>query len=893
MALGVLVLLGWAFDVSALKNVLPGLPVMKANTAVAFIVLGAGILLVYRRWGILCALFVGLLALASMAESFFGWNLGIDQLLFKDNDPLLNSSPPGRMAFTTSLCLLLAAAALWMLNTRPDSLFRKPFFFGWIGSLLFGIAVFSAAATWSGFTRGFAWEYWTGMAVHTAGMLMFLGLVLLWCAWSQSARQWQATWLTASFIGSLMLLALIAASANANNRELLRASGEITQLHKALEALRGLESAMDQKERSFYMFLLHRGTAGEVMLRAQEVRHRFEGLKVAMGKRASDKELADFKASLDEFDLLQLSSDTPAADAIARIDRFAQAEHTFIARIRNEQEVFLYDYTTKAQAFGRRTLLLVPVSSFFSMMLLASAFFLLSSEIARRHEAMEELRWGEERFRTLANSIPHLAWISDPTGNVAWYNRRWYEYTGATEEQMREHGWPWVIDPQALASVNKRWLHSTRTGVPYEKEVPIRRHDGVFRRFLTRALPLRSHTGEILQWFGTCTDMEDYRQAMAALQRKEFELSLSQQLGHIGTFDWDIPKNHVCWSPELEALYGLPPNGFGGRYEDWRKAVHPNDAEEAERRVLEATHTGTLLAEWRALWPDGTVRWLGARASVTKDEEGRPLHMIGANFDITELKQAEEQMRSFYLELEQRVDQRTDQLKTANEELESFTYSVSHDLRAPLRAIDGFSRMLLAEHSSQLDSEGSRMLGIIRTESQRMGQLIDDLLTFSRLGKQTINSQPVDMESLAREVVSEVLSRQSNRDIQCDIQGLPAVQGQSNMLRQVWLNLIDNAVKFTQKAKPSLISIGGRKEATQCVYFIKDNGVGFDMRFANKLFGVFQRLHSDSEFSGTGVGLALVKRIVQRHGGKVWATGEPGQGATFYFALPCQQESES
>jgi signal transduction histidine kinase len=227
-------------------------------------------------------------------------------------------------------------------------------------------------------------------------------------------------------------------------------------------------------------------------------------------------------------------------------------------------------------------------------------------------------------------------------------------------------------------------------------------------------------------------------------------------------------------------------------------------------------------------------------------------------------------------ELEARVRERT-------AELESFSYSVSHDLRAPLRAVDGYARMLEEDYGERLDAEGRRLLGVVRESATRMGRLIDDLLAFSRLGRQEPARRRVDMDALVREAIAEV---RAGSDAPIQASALPAADADPAMLKQVWVNLISNAIKYSSKRAEARVEIGGREDARERVYWVRDNGAGFDMRYADKLFGVFQRLHRAEEFPGTGVGLALVHRVVTRHGGRVWAEGKPGEGACFYFSLP-------
>jgi len=252
------------------------------------------------------------------------------------------------------------------------------------------------------------------------------------------------------------------------------------------------------------------------------------------------------------------------------------------------------------------------------------------------------------------------------------------------------------------------------------------------------------------------------------------------------------------------------------------------------------------------------------------------------------LRQAAEEVRQLNAELEQRVARRTAELEAANTELESFSYSVSHDLRAPLRAVDGFARLLAQQYAEQLDADGARYLYRVRDAAEQMGQLIDDLLAFSRLGRKALHLQPLsanDLETMLNAVVDELRLESADRLVEVVVGDLPPCAADPALLRQVWTNLIRNAWKYTRPRAVARIEIGSLKTYAGLAYYVRDNGVGFDMQYSDKLFGVFQRLHRAEEFEGTGVGLANVHRIVQRHGGQVWAEAVIDQGTTFYFTL--------
>jgi PAS domain S-box-containing protein len=305
--------------------------------------------------------------------------------------------------------------------------------------------------------------------------------------------------------------------------------------------------------------------------------------------------------------------------------------------------------------------------------------------------------------------------------------------------------------------------------------------------------------------------------------------------------------------------------------------IHPDDiasTRSAERTVAAG---GIESFENRYRTKDGRYRWLNWNSQP--DPRGELIY--AAARDVTESRAAGERLQVLNAELEARARA----LDEANRELEAFTYSISHDLRAPLRHIDGFGRILLEEHSAQLDSEAQRCLEVVRQATRRMGEMVDDLLNLSRTARQPLSIQVTRLNPMVEEVVAELDGARQGRRIEFRVGALPTVVCDPGLVKQVFANLISNAVKYTRGREPAVIEVGQQADSGHSTVYVRDNGVGFDMKYADKLFGVFQRLHRSEDFEGTGVGLATVQRIVHRHGGRIWAEAKLDEGATFYFTL--------
>lgn len=384
-------------------------------------------------------------------------------------------------------------------------------------------------------------------------------------------------------------------------------------------------------------------------------------------------------------------------------------------------------------------------------------------------------------------------------------------------------------------------------------------------------------------------EIVERRRVEAALQDSEERLRLTMEAVNIGVWDWDVKNDKWSASPIYYTMLGYKPIvGLADRTE-WLERVHPDDQAFVAERIQSVLRRkiNEYRYEARLRHADGTYRWQYVRGfGAERDENGNVTRMLGIRMDITERKRAEEEIRKLNQELEQRITDRTAQLKATNKELEAFTYSVSHDLRAPLRHIDGFIELLQKKMEMPLDDQTSHYMDVIGESARKMGTLIDNLLSFSRMGRNEMLKSQVDLDELVQDVVQEFEPEADGRDILWNLTPLPIVTGDQAMLRIVLANLIANALKYTRRCQPAEIEIGCLpNQDNEVIVFVRDNGVGFDMAYADKLFGVFQRLHRIDEFEGIGIGLANVRRIINRHGGRTWAEGRVNRGATFYFSL--------
>ncbi|MCA6504026.1 MAG: PAS domain S-box protein [Pseudanabaena sp. M135S2SP2A07QC] len=439
--------------------------------------------------------------------------------------------------------------------------------------------------------------------------------------------------------------------------------------------------------------------------------------------------------------------------------------------------------------------------------------------------------------------------------------------------------------PEDLLGKNWKILYSPEEFQHFEREVfPVL---GANRHWEGEAIAIRKDGTTFIEGLSltltedgllicVCRDVSARKEQEEELLNLSTRLTLAAKSAAIGIWDWDVVQNTLTWDDRMYEMYGIKSNQFTSVYEAWSNSLHPDDRSVSELALQQAIKgEKDFDPEFRVVHPDGTIRYIQGYAMPQHNAQGEVQRMVGINFDITDRKLAESQ-----------ILQTTAQLQASNQELEAFAYSVSHDLRSPLRAIDGYSNALIEDYYDKFDDEARDYFERIRRNVKCMGMLIDDLLRLSRVSRSEMQYSNVNLSALVQEQVSELQVFEPEREVEVVILPNIFVSADLTLMRVVISNLVQNAWKFTSHHATSCIEFGIMEQEDQLIYFIRDDGAGFDMAFAKMLFGVFQRLHNTNEFAGTGIGLASVQRAIHRHGGKVWAEGFVEKGATIYFTVP-------
>lgn len=1122
---GAVILASWAFRVPMLRTFIPGQVGIKANTGACFLLLGIALWLAntgsgrrwFSRWATYAlAALVAIVGLISYFEYRFHWDAGIDQILFSAGpEDLPGSVGVGLMSplAAVSFCLLATVIPLLDLRRRwAQSTVQILTACAAIVSM-FGILDFviepTATYTHIGpptalvqllvsfgvmFSRA---DYGLSALLTSPGSggkllrrlvpaSIAIPTLIVWLGWKGDLSGHYSTWtgLALTTVASTVLLALVASwTAVATNR------AESTQL-KASESSRWLAAVVNSSSEAI---------VGETL----------EG--IISSWNAGAETIYGYSAT---------ETIGQPKTMLAPPERHAELEE-FLVRIRRGEKI-QHQETVRVRKDGQRihvSLALSPVVDEHGAIIGVST---AARDVTERRRVEQALAASEQRYRSLVTATAQIVWTANARGEADDIPT-WREFTGMTVDQVTGSGWLNAVHPEDRKRTEEDWARAWRDRKLYDTEYRIRRHDGDYRSFAVRGVPVTERDGTIREWVGICTDITERKQAEEKLQaeRRRFESVLDnlpvmiclltpdhdirfanrtfqrvfgesagrkcyelcfgkdapcdfcqsyQALNGKAAHDWEVTipngrrvhtfdfpftdtdgsplilQMHVDITEQKQAeerlqeasryvrsLIEASPDPLvmispEGKITDVNEATvkvtgmerarligtdfssyftEPGKAQEGYRRVFEKgfvtdypltiRHQNGKLADvlynasvyrdsvgkvlgvfaaardvtalrhasqyarslieasvdplvtisregkitdvnqatenvtgvnreeligsdfsnyftepeearrgYEQVFAHGLVRdyplairhisgWLTDvlyNASVFRNPQGEVEGVFAAARDVTDRKRAEEEVRRLNDELEDRVRQRTADLQAANKELEAFTYSVSHDLRAPLRHIGGFSKILTEELGPTLAENPRRQLQRIEEGTRRMGQMIDDLLTLGRVGRRDVNLQITGIKSLVEEVIADLQVDCADRQVEWDVGALPYLECDAALMRLVLQNLLSNALKFTRPRARSVIEVGQIEQNGVPVVYVRDNGVGFSMKYADKLFGVFQRLHRQEDFEGTGIGLATVQRIVHKHGGRIWAEAELGKGATFYFTLQNQVTRE-
>ena len=502
------------------------------------------------------------------------------------------------------------------------------------------------------------------------------------------------------------------------------------------------------------------------------------------------------------------------------------------------------------------------------------------SDITERKRAEAQLRLAASVFEHAHEGVT----IADADGNIIAVNRRFTEVTGYSAEEVIGRN-PRILKSgrHDAAFYRALWASIGADGF-WAGEIWNKRKDGsIYPEWLSISC-VRDDGGRVANYVAVFADVSERVAAETALRESEQHLRFALGAARMLAWERDLRLDTMTWGEHPD--WALGPEPAGG-YPDVVDMVHPEDREAFLAAGKDAVERGTPYSvEFRLVRTDGVVIWVRLQGMpFSRNGKQRPDRIIGVSQDITERKRIEGELLRLNEDLERRVAERTQALEAANRELEAFSYTVSHDLRSPLRAIRGFGQLLQEENAERLDEDARDLLRRINAGAEKMAQLIDDLLKLSKFSRQAMHIGPVDLSALAREVAEELRALESGHQTSWVIAPQVLAKGDQGLLRVVLYNLLDNARKYSSKRADARVEFGVTEKKGRPAYFVRDNGAGFDMARAGKLFGAFQRLHTPAEFPGSGIGLATVARIVHRHGGEIWAESRPNEGASFFFTL--------
>ena len=906
-----LVLVGWQFNIELFKRLFPNLIAMNPLTAVAFIFSGFSFRLLFVNGDSaaktliakILALLVVMIAAFKLFELVSGFHIGLDQVLY--HTELHKEQVLGFvnvMAPNTAFCFLLTGLGLVLFNYESANRKLPAHYIALVVAFL---ALLSVVGYMYRVEKFYSVLRFIPMALHTALCFLFMALALLfikpergvirefvrshsgsilarkvipaaiiipivlgWLRLYGDRHGWYPTEMgTAILILTIIIsfLVLIGYSAALlNRRDLERKIAEEKLAHFNLELERKVEERTADVLRHEIRFRALIENNSDVILMTDADGKTIYQSPAAF--RVTGRTLEDQK-DVPGLDFVHPDDLPKLKEILRKVLTFPGKSFSFSHRLRHKEGHYIW-------IEGVITNLLDDPA--------VAAIISNYRDVSDKKGAEEQLQKSEKRFRAMIEKSVDVVSLADAGGRVFYVTPSVEKVFGFTTDEYLCQPPAHFIHPNDLPGLEAlvRDIMS-KPGKSFYRQQRLLHKDGSWR-WCEGVMTNMLHDPDIAALISNFRDISE---------RKKAEEQQALFVSIVDSSDDAIVSTAVdgtitSWNHGAENIFGYQAGEIIGKP---ISTLIPQELHSDERSMIEDIRSGKAVQhyETQRIRKDGTRICVSLAASPIKDSTGKIVGVSRILRDVTERVLAREQIQQLNESLEQKVLERTAQLEAVNKELESFSYSVSHDLRAPLRGIDGYARIIEEDYFKLFDEEAKRLFAVIQYNAKKMGTLIDDLLSFSRLGRKDLNKMKVNMNELVEGAILE-LEKSVKHKARIKIGELGTAEVDYGLISQVMINLISNAIKYSSKNPEPQISINVERGKNEIIYSVSDNGVGFDMKYAHKLFGVFQRLHSEADFEGTGVGLAIVQRIINKHGGRVWAEAKPGEGATFYFSLPIE-----
>ena len=525
-----------------------------------------------------------------------------------------------------------------------------------------------------------------------------------------------------------------------------------------------------------------------------------------------------------------------------------------------------------------------------------------TEDITKRKQAETEIQESEAKFRLMAESTPVLIAVGDEAGNATYFNKAWIAQTGRPMQDLLKMGWGDLVHPDDKDRHVDTYLDAFTVKEPFTGEFRVLNPKGEYCWLLVHGVPRYTTDGSFVGYISACTDVTRQKESQQELQTALEQVRLSKEAAELGTFDMDLEKGTMDWDNRCRTLFGISHHGPVTYEKDFVDGLHSDDRERILRVIdqvfIKSIKNGEYDVEYRTVGAeDGVIRWVRAKGKVYFNNQEKPIRFIGSVLDVTEKAMAIQK-------IERLVEERTTELAQANEtlqiinkelqrsnqNLEEFAHAASHDLKEPIRKIHFFTHQLREQLTDRLKENEKFSFGRIENATERMGNLIDDLLLYSHVSQRPHETEAIDLNVKVQRVLEDLELDIKEKGAVINVGELPVIQGYRRQLQQLFQNLISNAVKYSKADVPPYIHIRVEKaredNRNYHVISVQDNGIGFDQQYEDKIFQMFARLHGKSEYNGTGVGLSIVKKVVENHKGFIKVKSEPGTGSTFKIYLP-------